>query len=442
MPAPSKFFHEVERHYDSRFFHQTLGQAAVLGTLRLLFREFSCVMLSNRVTFFIMHGTLLGWYWNRSILPWDNDLDVSVPAESLAFLADFARRFRHQRYLLEVNPAHVNRLSMNRTPDEDREQNRIDARFIDRETGLFVDITGFTDVGGGRVASKCPHVFPSDYIYPLRPSRFEGAEAFVPYNVIPLLHREYGPACTKRVLFNGYAWDRNSSSWLLAESVLPRQRRAFTSVPDSIVPAGSETGEPASAPGRPFSWGRVRYSGNVLLEGLFRRTVACWPPWKRLVPVNDETDAPLPFGRESGQLCADVLFAKLRDQETGEAFWAKKYSPQPAKQLHLELGLYEELDKLDLGAAVLPLCLDNRFGLIFPFVEELYQGTAVHLCNVRQFFSPEELRSIGHFASIVVDHPAIGRATIAELTDFQTVRTATGLAFIDFTLWPIFWPSG
>ena len=36
-----------------------------------------------------MHGTLLGWYWNRKVMPWDSDLDVMVSEKSLHFLASY-----------------------------------------------------------------------------------------------------------------------------------------------------------------------------------------------------------------------------------------------------------------------------------------------------------------------------------------------------------------
>ena len=37
----------------------------------------------------IMHGSLLGWWWNRKIMPWDADVDVQMSYWSMKFLADF-----------------------------------------------------------------------------------------------------------------------------------------------------------------------------------------------------------------------------------------------------------------------------------------------------------------------------------------------------------------
>lgn len=92
----------------------------------------------------IMHGTLLGWWWNQKILPWDSDIDVQVSETTIAFLAKYYNMTEYhfqlpgvengRTYLMEVNPHYtIGGL-------EDR-LNVIDARWIDTETGLFIDIS-------------------------------------------------------------------------------------------------------------------------------------------------------------------------------------------------------------------------------------------------------------------------------------------------------------
>ena len=103
----------------------------------------------------IIHGTLLGWWWNRKvrpdalslplpgikqlqILPWDSDIDVQMTNTTVHFLASYynmtIHNFKKRNYLLEVNPKYT---------DNSYEDylNVIDARWIDTETGLFIDIT-------------------------------------------------------------------------------------------------------------------------------------------------------------------------------------------------------------------------------------------------------------------------------------------------------------
>lgn len=110
----------------------------------------------------IMHGTLLGWWWNAKvsggaayrllcypdvlqIMPWDSDIDVQVSLKTMHFLASYYNMTIHhyatslmpaggRNYMLEINPGYTNG-----SPED--KLNVIDARFIDTETGVFIDIT-------------------------------------------------------------------------------------------------------------------------------------------------------------------------------------------------------------------------------------------------------------------------------------------------------------
>jgi hypothetical protein len=78
------------------------------------------------------------------ILPWDSDIDVQVSIETLSFLASyynmsiFHYHLPHipegRDYLFEINPGFA-------TEGPFDDLNRIDARWIDMETGLFIDVT-------------------------------------------------------------------------------------------------------------------------------------------------------------------------------------------------------------------------------------------------------------------------------------------------------------
>ena len=102
----------------------------------------------------IIHGTLLGWWWNRKvrlyiapmetiadgfqILPWDSDIDVQMTNNTVGFLAKYynmtVHTYRKRDYMLEVNPGYTNGSYKDNL-------NVIDARWIDYQTGLFIDIT-------------------------------------------------------------------------------------------------------------------------------------------------------------------------------------------------------------------------------------------------------------------------------------------------------------
>jgi|SRR3569833_2009068 len=77
-------------------------------------------------------------------MPWDSDVDVQVTEASMYYLAAYYNmsvfHYRTPRipdgrdYMLEVNPHYKNR-------EQTDKLNVIDARWIDTESGLFIDIT-------------------------------------------------------------------------------------------------------------------------------------------------------------------------------------------------------------------------------------------------------------------------------------------------------------
>lgn len=71
----------------------------------------------------------------------------------------------------------------------------IDARFISVENGLFIDITGlsevYPDTQPGIIMCKNDHKYRLRDIFPLRETHFEGVKAKVPYSYVPILIEEY-----------------------------------------------------------------------------------------------------------------------------------------------------------------------------------------------------------------------------------------------------------
>ena len=77
------------------------------------------------------------------IMPWDSDIDVQMTNDTVHTLASYYNMTIHtfdlgddeqREYMLEVNPKYTD-------PSYDDTLNVIDARWIDVETGLFIDIT-------------------------------------------------------------------------------------------------------------------------------------------------------------------------------------------------------------------------------------------------------------------------------------------------------------
>jgi hypothetical protein len=224
--APPKYFHEPKGslarvHYDLRYFTEEVSYDRHRGVLRNLIQSYLSIFDDLGIETWIAHGTLLGWWWNGAIMPWDYDVDVQVTNYTLAWLADNMNRTEHaysvsslssssssalegsedaadgieadvttNRYLLDINP-HYDEIHRDR-------RNVIDARWIDMQNGMFIDITGVRERSldsPGRWSDKNNHHYESADLWPMRFSEFEGARARIPYNFEKILVDEYGQKC-------------------------------------------------------------------------------------------------------------------------------------------------------------------------------------------------------------------------------------------------------
>jgi hypothetical protein len=142
-----KYFHEstFHSHYDGRFAYKPIHRSgARLKYLTALTQTFFCTMANIGIETWIVHGTLLGWWWNQRILPWDSDLDVQMLEASSRLLAKYYNMTEYRfplpefavgrNCLLEINSHY----KIGSTEDE---LNIVDGRWIDTLTGLFIDIT-------------------------------------------------------------------------------------------------------------------------------------------------------------------------------------------------------------------------------------------------------------------------------------------------------------
>jgi len=187
--APTKYFYEstFNSHYDGRFASSEVPFQERIWHLRLMLKAYTDTMERIGVQTWIMHGCLLGWWWGRSLMPWDKDLDFLVEEDGARELGTWWNMTIHQfnarelglelatdndegqvkqkgilhglehqdedaetrskrlaweedirkqgkKYLLEVNPNYTNKS----TSDI---YNHIDIRWIDVNNGLYIDIT-------------------------------------------------------------------------------------------------------------------------------------------------------------------------------------------------------------------------------------------------------------------------------------------------------------
>ncbi|RCK55584.1 hypothetical protein Cantr_05939 [Candida viswanathii] len=149
--GPPKYFSEsrlvgttIGDHYDWRFFNGVMtGTIEQSLTLHRLIRTWLSFTRKTGITTWIAHGSLLSWYWNGIAFPWDNDIDVQVPIMDLHKLSlEYNQTMVVEdpedgfgRYFLDCGTFITLR-------EKGNGNNNIDARFIDIDTGLYIDITG------------------------------------------------------------------------------------------------------------------------------------------------------------------------------------------------------------------------------------------------------------------------------------------------------------
>ncbi|KAH3688086.1 hypothetical protein WICPIJ_000928 [Wickerhamomyces pijperi] len=253
-------------HYDLRFFYSKIPAIDRISTLHRIARSWARFTNSHHITTWLAHGSLLGYFFNGLILPWDDDLDVQVSAEGFWELVrwnqtvvvdyqDYSNSGYIGAYLIDVNPFFYKR---ERNPD-----NKIDARFIDLRTGLYIDITVLTNeindletlsgLDSGRsvelyklfdsqfeqiqtqtqpqyqsdilhrinstaerqslLSCKDYHFYTAEELSPLIPTVFEGEILYVPNNIESLLLREYGRKSLYLMDFNRFEFDKMENIW-------------------------------------------------------------------------------------------------------------------------------------------------------------------------------------------------------------------------------------
>jgi phosphorylcholine metabolism protein LicD len=222
----NKYFHEstFHPHMDGRFGDRVLSYDDRRSNLTTLMQTYLSTMNDIGAETWIMHGSLLGWFWNRKIMPWDSDVDVQMTEKSMEHLSGFYNMTVHhyklpafpegRDYMLEVNPHWRNSSTTDKL-------NVIDARWIDMSNGLFIDITTLhrnmtAEALGieGAMMCKDKHSFNFTDIFPLRESVFENTPVKVPYAYTDLLAEEYGSKALVKTTFENHHFDQQKMEWI------------------------------------------------------------------------------------------------------------------------------------------------------------------------------------------------------------------------------------
>ena len=204
-----KFFKESKfsTHLDLRFGRFLPSPNSKDYSIRKLHEAWVKFTTTYNLVSWLAHGTLLSWFWSQSPFPWDDDIDLQVLLSDLqSKYIHFDREVFENRYLFEINP--------NSACRQNQPNNIIDARFIDQETGYFIDITALRATEQ-QLQCKTPHTYSERFMFPLRKSHYMGSEVWIPNRAVDVLLKEYGSSSLsnenfsvkgKSYIFHGNAW--------------------------------------------------------------------------------------------------------------------------------------------------------------------------------------------------------------------------------------------
>lgn len=241
-------------HYDWRFFNGALNydrdgwteRELVIRTgtiLDRLLRNWYRFAEEKGIVTWIMHGPLLSWYWDGLMFPFDNDIDIQMSAVELARLArDYNQTLivedpseGYGKYLIDIGTFIHNRdISLN--------SNHIDGRFVDVDSGIYIDITGlgkskanppeeynnnelvnihkeFHDENAEVYNDRRKHFYTLDQLSPLRYSMLGGVPVYIPSTITNRIVFEYSNGLVNYE-FNDWYYVTRLNLWLKQDQVI------------------------------------------------------------------------------------------------------------------------------------------------------------------------------------------------------------------------------
>ncbi|OWB73636.1 hypothetical protein B5S31_g3390 [[Candida] boidinii] len=143
-------------HYDWRFFNGFLTEDAINKydepeekrriILHRLLHAWLNFTYKRGIVSWMSHGYLLSWYWNSLCFPWDNDIDVQM---SVKTLHEFSLKYNNTLIIDDLDNGGFGKYYIDCSTyishrSKGNGNNNIDARFIDVDTGMYIDITGLS----------------------------------------------------------------------------------------------------------------------------------------------------------------------------------------------------------------------------------------------------------------------------------------------------------
>lgn len=177
-------------HMDQTYGKRNVSATEIRSELKYLLETFGTLCLYVQVKPVLMYGGLLGWKHNhKHILPWDDDLDIIIVGNDVDRIV-ILDGMETDNWVFRVNPRYINKIVND-------PYNKIDARFISKRNGVFIDVTFFWQTSHNKIIAKDGNNYNLSDILPLKEDTFQGIPVFIPNNVDAVLVKRYGENALK-----------------------------------------------------------------------------------------------------------------------------------------------------------------------------------------------------------------------------------------------------
>ncbi|KAI5960296.1 uncharacterized protein KGF55_004588 [Candida pseudojiufengensis] len=238
--------HDAGWHYEWRFFNGALRflksgwsieelQIRESILLDRILRNWFKFSQQKGIISWIAHGPLLAWYWNSLLFPFDEDIDIQMPANELI---KFCKTYNQTLVVEDINEGYgkyfIDCSTFIHHRSKSYKENHIDARFIDIDTGSYIDITGLgvsNEILPSRYDSileqnflqgktstiyncRFPHFYSFEEISPLRLTKLGDIPVYIPNNLEEILKMEYGEKGLKNYSYGGFIFVDKLNLWI------------------------------------------------------------------------------------------------------------------------------------------------------------------------------------------------------------------------------------
>jgi phosphorylcholine metabolism protein LicD len=201
---------------------------------------FSNLCNKNNIKPIIMSSSLIGWYFNGEILPWETNINICLIGKSIEYFINL--EYEDDNYKLIKNDSHkINAKFINK-----KNNNVINIKFLYLSTGEHFEskifkymniiqnsqnpfmksnyesklkhIVNSYNVNGNInntafVNCKTPNYYNIKHIIPLRENIFEGCEIYLPNNIDECLLQEFGNQ-TFKPKYKNWIFSSKNKKWV------------------------------------------------------------------------------------------------------------------------------------------------------------------------------------------------------------------------------------